>query len=137
WKREREPSNHLLSSSSSTTTRVINPETNASSDTTETKPSSVEDNEDSFENRVAQVKLKYHSMIGKKANARKGKRLSSSSKTKKGEVFLPLAPLKEAVSEDLKVDFGFYPFTERLNRRLAAQGLAALLLVALGFDMSH
>ncbi|XP_043689298.1 uncharacterized protein LOC122640202 isoform X2 [Telopea speciosissima] len=127
------------SSSSSTTTRAVDPETNASSDTTETKPQSAEnDDGDSFENRVAQVRLRYRSGTGKKADVRKGKRSSSSpsSKTKKGGVFLPPVPLKEAVSEGLKVDFGFCPFTERLNGRLAALGLVALLLVELGSGKS-
>ncbi|XP_042510771.1 uncharacterized serine-rich protein C215.13 [Macadamia integrifolia] len=127
------------SSSSSTITRAVDPETNASSDTTETKqPSAAEDDGVSFENRVAQVRLRYRSGTGKKADARKGKRssLSSSSKTKKGGVFLPPVPLKEPVSEGLKVEFGFCPFTERLNGRLAALGLAALLLVELGSGKS-
>lgn len=38
-------------------------------------------------------------------------------------------PLKEPVSGGLKVDFGFSPYSERLNGRIAGLGLTALLLV--------
>lgn len=51
-------------------------------------------------------------------------------------VFLPPVPLKDPVSGGLKVDFGFSPYSERLNGRLAGLGLAALLLVELGTGKS-
>ncbi|KAK1267555.1 hypothetical protein QJS04_geneDACA021880 [Acorus gramineus] len=91
-----------------------------------------------FENRLSQIRLKYRSGTGKKAELRKAKKSSSSpTKKTKGGVFLPPVALKEPVSSDgLKVDLGFSPYSERLNGRLAALGLAALLLVELGSGKS-
>lgn len=40
-------------------------------------------------------------------------------------------PLKEPVSEGLNVEFGFSPFSERVNGRIAILGLSALFLVEL------
>lgn len=40
-------------------------------------------------------------------------------------------PLKEAVSEGLNVEFGFSPYSERVNGRIALIGLTALILVEL------
>ncbi|KAJ4979367.1 hypothetical protein NE237_010147 [Protea cynaroides] len=130
-----------LFSSSSTTTRAVDPETNSSiseSDitTTTTPSSSPTDGTDNFENRLSQLRVRYRSGTGKKADARKGKRSSSKKGGSRTGVFLPPVPLKEAVAEGLKVDFGFSPYTERLNGRLAALGLAAMLLVELGSGKS-
>ncbi|KAF8396706.1 hypothetical protein HHK36_018333 [Tetracentron sinense] len=108
-------------------TRAVDPETNTS-DTTEMTPAAT----DNFDERLA--RLRYRSGTGKKAEARKGKRSKKSSST--GAVFLPPVPLKEPVSGGLKVDFGFTPYTERLNGRIAALGLAALLLVELASGKS-
>lgn len=98
------------------------------------------DNADSFEKRLSQVRLKYKSGTGKKAEVRKSKKSSAGSKAKGsssgGGVFLPPVPLKEAVSGGVKVDFGFSPYTERLNGRLAGLGLSALLLVELASGKS-
>ncbi|XP_058098981.1 uncharacterized protein LOC131243555 [Magnolia sinica] len=93
------------------------------------------DSDSEFDSRLAQVRLKYRSGTGKKAELRKSKKSPSSSK-KGVSVFLPPVPLKEPVSGGLKVDFGFCPYTERLNGRLAALGLAALLLVELASGKS-
>ncbi|KAG9453731.1 hypothetical protein H6P81_006635 [Aristolochia fimbriata] len=90
-----------------------------------------------FEDRLNQVRLKYRSGKGKKAEQRKAKKTGSTSSRKKGGgVFLPPVPLKEPISGGLKVEFGFTPYTERLNGRLACLGLAALLLVELGSGKS-
>lgn len=45
-------------------------------------------------------------------------------------------PLKEPVSGGLKVDFGFSPYSERVNGRIAILGLGALLLVELATGQS-
>lgn len=85
----------------------------------------------SFENRLAQVRLKYRSGEGKKAEKRRSRKGGSSKKS--ATVLLPPVPLKEAVNAaGLKVDVGFSPYSEMLNGRVAALGLAALLLVELG-----
>ncbi|XP_010259979.1 PREDICTED: uncharacterized protein LOC104599230 [Nelumbo nucifera] len=114
-------------------TRAVDPETNASSDTTEEASAAAADDDDKFESRLAQVRYRYRSGTGKKAEVRKGKR---SKKGSGGGVFLPPIPLKEPVSGRLKVDFGFSPYTERINGSLAALGLAALLLVELASGKS-
>ncbi|KAK9127187.1 hypothetical protein Syun_015984 [Stephania yunnanensis] len=94
------------------------------------------DDADTFDSRLAQVRLRYRSGVGKKAEARRGKRSSSSSSSSEGGVFLPPVPLKEPVAGGMKVEVGFSPYTERLNGRLAALGLAALVLVELGSGTS-
>lgn len=89
--------------------------------------------EDSFENRLSQVRLRYRSGSGKKAEvrkSRKGKKTGSSSGSG-SSVFLPPVALKEPVSEGLKVEFGFSPYSERVNGRIAILGLTALFLVEL------
>lgn len=79
------------------------------------------------------MRLMYRS--GKKAEARKMRKAKKGAGTGSG-VFLPPVPLKDPVSGGLKVDFGFSPYSERLNGRLAGVGLAALLLVELGTGKS-
>ncbi|XP_074286716.1 uncharacterized protein LOC141611953 [Silene latifolia] len=91
-------------------------------------------NEDPFESRLAQVRLRYRSGTGKKAEIRKEKKVkrgseSGSGSAKPGGVLLPPVPLKEPVSGGVKVEFGFSPYSERVNGRLAGLGLVALLLV--------
>lgn len=44
-------------------------------------------------------------------------------------MYLPPVALKEPVSNGLKVDFGFSPYSERINGRVAMLGLTALVLV--------
>lgn len=51
-------------------------------------------------------------------------------------MYLPPVPLKEPVSGGLKVDFGFSPYSERVNGRVAILGLSALLLVELATGKS-
>ncbi|KAL8093310.1 uncharacterized protein LOC141693992 [Apium graveolens] len=90
-----------------------------------------------FDSRLSNIRLKYKSGTGKKAEARKtkksgGKKGGSSG----GSVYLPPVPLKEPVSGGLKVDFGFSPYSERINGRVAGLGLSALLLVELATGQS-
>ncbi|XP_061998108.1 uncharacterized protein LOC133715587 [Rosa rugosa] len=90
-----------------------------------------------FDDRLSQVRLRYRSGTGKKAEARKTKKSKSSGSGSSGSnVFLPPVPLKEPVSGGLKVDFGFSPYSERVNGRVALLGLAALLLVELATGKS-
>ncbi|KAM3698170.1 hypothetical protein ACB098_06G169100 [Castanea mollissima] len=102
------------------------PEPSADSSSTGSEPE-----QDSFENRLSQVRLRYRSGTGKKAELRKGKKpkKSSSSSSSGSAMFLPPVPLKEPVSGGLKVDFGFSPYSERINGRVAILGLTALVLV--------
>ncbi|CAI9756274.1 unnamed protein product [Fraxinus pennsylvanica] len=82
-----------------------------------------------FEDRLSQVRLRYRSGTGKKAElrkTRKGKKTGSGS-----SIYLPPVTLKEPVSEGLNVEFGFSPFSERVNGRIAILGLSALFLVEL------
>lgn len=90
---------------------------------------------DSFDSRLSQVRLRYRSGTGKKAEirkSRKGKRTATSS----AGIYLPPVPLKEPVSGGIKVDFGFSPYSERVNGRIAMLGLSALLLVELATGKS-
>ncbi|XP_030544935.1 uncharacterized protein LOC115751267 [Rhodamnia argentea] len=92
---------------------------------------------DPFESRLSRVRLRYRSGTGKKAEVRKvkkSKRGSSPSGT--GGMYLPPVALKEPVSEGLKVEFGFTPYSERMNGRIAILGLTALLLVELATGKS-
>ncbi|XP_021716839.1 uncharacterized protein LOC110684707 [Chenopodium quinoa] len=94
--------------------------------------------DDDFDSRLSRMRLKYRSGTGKKAEIRKIKKgkQSDSVGTGKEPVFLPPVPLTEPVSGGLKVDFGFSPYTERVNGRLAGVGLVALLLVELATGKS-
>ncbi|TRO82505.1 hypothetical protein FKB34_16810, partial [Glycocaulis profundi] len=98
--------------------------------TTTSDPSEPE----SFEDRLSQVRLRYKSGTGKKADARKSKKSGKKAGGSSGSganLYLPPVPLKEATSGGLKVEFGFSPYSERMNGRVAALGLAALVLVEL------
>uniref|UniRef100_A0A7N0ZV33 Uncharacterized protein n=1 Tax=Kalanchoe fedtschenkoi TaxID=63787 RepID=A0A7N0ZV33_KALFE len=102
-------------------------------DPTPPEPSSDSD----FEARLS--RLRYRSGTGKKAEVRKTRKSAASPKggsNSQSAVFLPPVPLKEPVSGGLKVDFGFSPYSERLNGRIACLGLAALLLVELATGQS-
>ncbi|KAM7264576.1 hypothetical protein ACFE04_002259 [Oxalis oulophora] len=144
------PSLHLtnpFSSSPTTRTSLHLPKTHAplrasssSSNNPEPEPdssSSSTPGDDQFENRLTNIRLKYRSGVGKKAEQRKekkGKKTSSSGKS--SGIYLPPVALKEAVSGGLKVELGFSPYSERVNGRIAALGLSALLLVELATGKS-
>ncbi|XP_052205486.1 uncharacterized protein LOC127810192 [Diospyros lotus] len=107
------------------------------SDSDSGSSSSAESDPDNFESRLSQVRLRYRSGTGKKAEirkSRKGKKSSSSSS--RGGMYLPPVALKEPVSGRMKVDFGFSPYSERVNGRIAILGLSALLLVELATGKS-
>ncbi|XP_051145835.1 uncharacterized protein LOC127261607 [Andrographis paniculata] len=107
-------------------------EDDSSSTSTSSEPDPEADNGDTFENRLSQVRRRYKSGTGKKAEvrkARKGKKTGAVAS--ESSVFLPPVPLKEAVSEGLNVEFGFSSYSERINGRIAILGLSALLLVEL------
>ncbi|KAG6543620.1 hypothetical protein Mapa_014983 [Marchantia paleacea] len=94
------------------------------------------DEEDDFEARLAKLQRKVTSGSGKKAEARKARKegmepMMSSSSSSTKDLFIPPVPLKEPVADGLVVELGMKPYTERLNGRLAALGLAAVLLVEL------
>ncbi|OIW12777.1 hypothetical protein TanjilG_24710 [Lupinus angustifolius] len=107
------------------TTRATEPET-PPSDSDPTRPET-----DDFDNRINQLRIRNRSGIGKKAEIRKGRKSKKTSSSSSGGVFLPSVPLKEPVSDGLKVELGFTSYSERLNGRIAILGLAALLLVEL------
>nr|GMD86124.1 ABC transporter G family member 6-like [Ipomoea batatas] len=86
---------------------------------------------DDFDSRLSNVRIRYRSGLGKKAErrkARQGKKVTSESGS---GIYLPPVPLREAVSEGLSVEFGFSPFSERVNGRIAILGITALVLVEL------
>ncbi|KAL3631027.1 hypothetical protein CASFOL_024011 [Castilleja foliolosa] len=111
------------------------PEENSSAESTSSEPA---DTSDSFENRLSQIRLRNRSGTGKKAEIRKAKKgkKSGSGSGSGSNVFLPPVSLKEPVSDGLKVEFGFSPYSERINGRIAILGLTALLLVELGTGQS-
>ncbi|KAF8021938.1 hypothetical protein BT93_G2160 [Corymbia citriodora subsp. variegata] len=86
--------------------------------------------DDAFDSRLSQVRLRYRSGTGKKAEVRKEKK-SKRGPSPSGGMYLPPVALQEPVSEGLKVEFGFTPYSERMNGRIAVLGLTALLLVEL------
>lgn len=103
--------------------------------------------EDDFEARLAKLQRKATSGTGKKAELRKARKegtgmtgdVYSSKKEKsssKGNIMLPPVQLKEPISDGLQVEMGFNSYTERLNGRFAALGLAAVLLVELATGSS-
>eukprot|EP01018_Ginkgo_biloba_P020214 Gb_20455 [translate_table: standard] len=86
-----------------------------------------------FDQRLSRIRRKYRSGTGKKAEIRKLKKGKVSRRT---GILLPPIPLKDPISEGLKVELGFNSYTERLNGRFAALGLAAVLLVELASGQS-
>ncbi|TXG49645.1 hypothetical protein EZV62_025520 [Acer yangbiense] len=121
---------HAPASKLFTTRATTDPETPA-----ESEPTSGSDPDDPFESRLAQLRIRNRSGLGKKAEIRKSKKgASTSSATKPGSsssIYLPPVALKEAKSGGLKVDFGFSPYSEKINGRIAMLGLTALLAVEL------
>ncbi|KAK4743117.1 hypothetical protein SAY87_001118 [Trapa incisa] len=105
----------------------------ASSDSDNTPSAEPESEPDAFDNRLSQVRLRYRSGTGKKAEIRKVKKKGSPSASSGGGtgMYLPPVALKEPVSEGVKVDFGFSTYSERINGRIAMLGLTALVLVEL------
>ena len=107
-------------------------EPQSSSSSSSTSPDS-----DPFESRLSQVRLRYRSGTGKKAKLRKSKKSGSvSGSTSSSSIYLPPVPLKESISNGLKVDFGFSQYSERINGRIAILGLTALVLVELATGKS-
>ncbi|CAN4090138.1 unnamed protein product [Withania somnifera] len=120
---------------SSFTTRATSDDSSPSnSDVDETTRAT--DGSDTFENRLSQVRLRYRSGAGKKAEVRKTRKGQKTGSGSGSSVFLPPIPLKEPVSEGLNVEFGFSPYSERVNGRIAILGLTALLLVELATGKS-
>ncbi|XP_034703387.1 uncharacterized protein LOC117927809 [Vitis riparia] len=113
-----------------------NPDTEPSTNADESSTSSQPSEPDAFDSRLAEVRLRYRSGSGKKADVRKGRKSKKSSSSSGPGVFLPPVPLKEPVSGGLKVDFGFSPYSERVNGRIAILGLGALLSVELATGQS-
>ncbi|TKY74434.1 hypothetical protein E2542_SST03195 [Spatholobus suberectus] len=87
--------------------------------------------DDDFDSRINQLRLRYRSGTGKKAEVRKSRKSKKGTSGSGSGVYLPPVPLKEAVSGGVKVEFGFSRYSERLNGRIAVLGLAALVLVEL------
>ncbi|XP_073303033.1 uncharacterized protein [Primulina huaijiensis] len=87
--------------------------------------------DDSFEKRLYQVRLRNRSGTGKKAELRKSKKGKKIGSGSGSSIFLPPVALKEALSEGLTVEFGFSSYAERIHGRLAILGLGALLSVEL------
>nr|XP_016489822.1 PREDICTED: uncharacterized protein LOC107809680 [Nicotiana tabacum] len=119
------------------TTRATTDESSPS-DTEEETVTETSSDPDSFESKLSQVRLRYRSGTGKKAElrkTRKGKTATAGSGSG-SNMFLPPIPLKEPVSDGLNVGFGFSPYSERVNGRIAGLGLTALLLVELATGKS-
>ncbi|XP_062112851.1 uncharacterized protein LOC133824006 [Humulus lupulus] len=91
---------------------------------------------DDFEDRLSQVRLRYRSGTGKKAEMRKTRKSKKGTSSSSASIYLPPVPLKEPMAGRVKVDFGFSPYSERVNGRVAILGLAALLLVELATGKS-
>ena len=93
-----------------------------------------------FEERLAKLQRR---KSGKKAEKRKALKGNSSyassssaasntTKTRgKGSVLLPPIPLQDPISDGFPVELGFNSYTERINGRFAALGIAAILLIEL------
>ncbi|MED6146653.1 hypothetical protein PIB30_036537 [Stylosanthes scabra] len=65
-------------------------------------PAAPDDNDD-FENRINQLRVRYRSGTGKKTEARKGRKSNKKGSSSSGSsVFLPPIPLKEPMSSGLK-----------------------------------
>ncbi|KAK7351225.1 hypothetical protein VNO77_10519 [Canavalia gladiata] len=109
------------------TIRATEPETPPS----DSDPSQAEPTDDDFDDRINQLRLRYRSGTGKKAELRKNRKSKKGTSGSGSSVYLPPVPLKEPVSGGLKVELGFSQYSERLNGRIAILGLTALLLVEL------
>ncbi|PKA58481.1 hypothetical protein AXF42_Ash008768 [Apostasia shenzhenica] len=87
-----------------------------------------------FEDRLAQIRIKYRSGKGKKAEQRRARKAGGGGGGgKKKGVMLPPVALREAMADGgVKVEAGFTPYSERINGGIAGLGLAALVLVEIG-----
>lgn len=100
------------------------------------------ESDDEFEARLSKLQRKVTSGSGKKAEVRKARKeggpapASTAAAASKESVFLPPVPLQDPVSKGLPVQLGFNSYTERLNGKFAALGLAAVLLVELATGSS-
>jgi hypothetical protein len=131
------PKPHAPKHSLSFTTRATDPQTPPSESEPEPSEPGSDSKADSFENRLTQVRLRYRSGTGKKAELRKGRKAKKGGGGQSGSgMYLPPVSLKEPVSGGSKVDFGFSPYSERINGRIAILGLSALLLVELATGKS-
>ena len=111
------------------TIRATEPETPLSgSDPSQPEP---DPSDDAFDDRINQLRLRYRSGTGKKAELRKNKKSKKGTSGSGSGMYLPPVPLKEPVSGGVKVELGFSQYSERLNGRIAILGLAALVLVEL------
>ncbi|XP_065869929.1 uncharacterized protein [Euphorbia lathyris] len=128
------PSPSLLAALSLRSKPQLSFSTRAAADD-DSQPESPQSDEDPFESRLSRVRIRYRSGTGKKAEIRKSKKGKSKSSSGSG-MYLPAVPLKEAVSNGLKVEFGFSSYSERINGRIAILGLTALLLVELATGKS-
>lgn len=98
-----------------------------------------EEGDAAFEERLAKLQRRVKSGSGTKAERRKARKagdyVSASTAAVKGKVgdavLLPPVPLRDPVSDGLRVELGFNTYTERINGRFAALGFAAVLLVEL------
>ncbi|PNX71510.1 high light inducible protein [Trifolium pratense] len=114
------------------TTRATEPQT-PPSDSDQSKPESTGED---FEDRLNKLRRRSSGGApGKKAEIRKSRKsnkaVSGSGSGSGSSLYLPPVPLKEAVSDGLKVELGFSKYSEKLNGRIAILGWAALLLVEL------
>ncbi|CAL1387191.1 unnamed protein product [Linum trigynum] len=117
--------------------RATADENSESSTEPESAPPSSDSSSDPFDSRISNFRVRYRAGTGKKAEMRKARKQAASSSSSSGaSLYLPPVPLKQPVSGGLKVEFGFTPYSERLNGRIAALGLAALLLVELATGKS-
>lgn len=112
----------------------------SSDDSDDAEVTEAKSSDPDFESRLSQVRVRYKSGKGKKAEVRKarkgGKGASSSSSGSGSSMYLPSVQLKEPVSEGLNVEFGFSPYSERVNGRIAILGLTGLILVELATGQS-
>ncbi|CAJ2631088.1 unnamed protein product [Trifolium pratense] len=112
------------------TTRATEPQT-PPSDSDQSKPESTGED---FEDRLNKLRRRSSGGApGKKAEIRKSRKSNKavSGSGSGSSLYLPPVPLKEAVSDGLKVELGFSKYSEKLNGRIAILGWAALLLVEL------
>ncbi|KAH7537323.1 uncharacterized protein LOC107413581 [Ziziphus jujuba] len=121
------------------TTKATDSDTpsSSSSEPSSDPPQPEPESDDAFEERLSQIRVRYRSGTGKKAELRKARKgRKSSGSPESGGMYLPPVPLKEPVSGKLKVDFGFSPYSERVNGWVAIVGLSALVLVELATGKS-
>jgi len=134
------PSLSKLTGRNQSKTRTHSPKAVASDEGETTEIVVNEPKDADFEERLSRIRTKGRSGSGKKAELRKLKKAgmdpSKRKSSRKTGILLPPVPLKDPISDGLKVELGFNAYTERLNGRFAALGLVALLLVELASGQS-